>query len=383
MPAAQPMLSCTGVRGYCHSPTPAAQPVLSCTVVRSSAAHLSLYLRQGSEGFHVTGSQATQHPDHRSTLHRVVLALSILAVCLPWVAWAGKDAVPYPQNARPRVAYIQATKPGFEVRILDVTSGEVRDLLHLVNQPGPSSVARQGETLLVFGDSALHVVDVRGQGQEEISPLPDSASPKGSSKPEPLIAGYLPDGSLGIVMHFVSKDNLDMFNLYQRTADGWKELETSSCGYYEVCAANYGFKHKLDAREMDHDDPEPILGKSVEQDPFFLSRSARSIIQPGAAPYEGYDGVPGYAIVFDFGASRSSLVYTTAPYPDFPGDYITYLALELPGRKPQVLCDDQCGGQVMGRYLLYGKIIDLSNGKVLLDDGGDVFKMIESAIWVY
>ena len=136
----------------------------------------------------MAGSQTTSH-------YLIALPLMAAATCLPWAAHAGRDAVVSPQSAAPRVAYIQKVDPGFEVRIMDVTTGQIHDLLHLINPPGPLSVARHGQVLLVFGDSALHVLDLQSQKQEEISPLPEPVLAKGFLNATPENAGYLQDGS--------------------------------------------------------------------------------------------------------------------------------------------------------------------------------------------
>lgn len=312
------------------------------------------------------------------------MTLLLAASCLPWAAQAGKDAVPYRQST-PRIAYIQKVTPGFELRLLDLPSGKVQDLLHFNNPPDHLSVAQRGRMLLVFGDHALHVLDLQTQKEEEISSLPEPAiSVKGYSNTGPEIAGYLADGSLAVVMRTDDRTSDVMFYLFQRTADGWKALETSEgCGYYRECPPKYGFKHVLDARGLSSDvfdpSPSPIMVKAVEQNPFFLSRSERSSTPD---PETGGNDEE-HVIVFDFGASRSSLVYETQPDPDSGPDYMSSLSLEVPGQKPQVLCEGQCGGEIVGRYLLEGRVIDLSSGKVLLDGGNDPLNRIMEMGWVY
>ena len=312
-----------------------------------------------------------------SLSYRIGLLLAAAAACLPSMVQAGRDAVPYPQSAPPRIAYIQKVTPGFELRLLDVATGKVQDLLHFINPPEHLSVARRGRVLLVFGDSALHVLDLQTQKQEEISPLPQLTVPKGHSEPESAAAGYLEDGSLAVVMESVYISNLG-FYLYQRSADGWKQLDTGGCESYDECP-DFGFSHALDARLVDRVSPQLDLRKAVEQNPFFLSRSDRST---GTDPEAGGNDEE-HVIVFDFGASRSDLVYDTQPDPDSGPDYISYLSLKVPGQPPRVLCDGQCGAEIMGRYLIAGDVIDLSSGKVLLDTGSSPFDRVMEIGWVY
>lgn len=310
------------------------------------------------------------------------MALMLAISCLPWAVQAGQGTAPYPQSAPPRVAYIQKVTPGFELRILDLTTGKTQDLMHFINPPEHLSAARRGQVLLVFEDHALRVLNLQTQKQEEVSPLPEPVVPKGYSEPEPAASGYLADGSLAVVMESAHVSSETLY-LYQRTADGWKQIDTGGCGGFDRCPANYVFTHALDGRLINELDPQLILGKAVEQDPYFVSRSVRPSIPDDDGNDETDEGVIEHAITFDFGTSRSTLAYETQPDPDSGPDYISDLSLEVPGQPPQELCEGQCTGEVIGRYFLDGSVIDLSSGKVLLDSGTEALNSIVEMGWVY